>query len=108
MGRLDALAGSRAAFSGGSRPRRPLAVQEYPGGVAVDAHPDRHPGDDLMIVATISTVKRAVWLLVLCLYAAAAAADIAAHLISDSRAGQSWHDPAHLAVASSARLLSPA
>ena len=50
-----------------------------------------------MMVATISTVKRAVWLLAVCLYAAAAAADIAAHLISDARAGQSWHDPANLA-----------
>ena len=61
-----------------------------------------------MIVATISTVKRAVWLLVLCLYAAAAAADIAAHLISDARAGQNWHDPANLAVAFSAGLFWPA
>jgi hypothetical protein len=49
-----------------------------------------------------------VCLAVLCLYGAAAAADIAAHLISDARAGQSWHDPANLAVAFSAGLFWPA
>ena len=36
------------------------------------------------------------------------AADIAAHLNSDPRAGQSWHDPANLAVAFSAGLFWPA
>jgi len=45
---------------------------------------------------------------VLCLYGVAVAADIAAHLISDARAGQSWHDPANLAVAFSAGLFWPA
>ena len=48
------------------------------------------------------------WLGALCLYWLAAAADVAAHLASDSRAGQDWHDPANLAVAFSAGLFWPA
>ena len=58
--------------------------------------------------AETQTRWRRVWLALLCLYAVAVAADIAAHLISDARAGQSWHDPANLAVAFSAGLFWPA
>jgi hypothetical protein len=53
-------------------------------------------------------MRRRTWGFALCLYAAAAAADIAAHLAADSRAGQDWRDPANLAVAVSAGLFWPA
>ena len=53
-------------------------------------------------------MRRRVWAIALCLYAAAVAADIAAHLVADSRAGQDWRDPANLAVAVSAGLFWPA
>jgi hypothetical protein len=53
-------------------------------------------------------MTRRVWLIGLCLYAAAAALDFAAHLNADSRAGRNWHDPANLAVAFSAALFWPA
>ena len=53
-------------------------------------------------------MSRRVWLIALCLYAAAAAGDFAAHLAADSRAGRNWHDPANLAVAFSAGLFWPA
>jgi len=53
-------------------------------------------------------LKRRVWLLALCLYGAAAAVDVAAHLIADSRGGQNWRDPGNLAVAFSAGLFWPA
>jgi hypothetical protein len=53
-------------------------------------------------------MSRRLWLIALCLYAAVAALDIAAHLRADVRAGQSWHDPANLAVAFSAGLFWPA
>jgi hypothetical protein len=53
-------------------------------------------------------MRRRVWLIALCLYAAAAALDFAAHLKADSRAGRNWHDPANLAVAFSAALFWPA
>jgi len=53
-------------------------------------------------------MRRRVWLIALCLYAVAAVGDIAMHLRADVRAGQSWHDPANLAVAFSAGLFWPA
>jgi hypothetical protein len=53
-------------------------------------------------------MKRVMWLLVLCLYGVGAAVDMAAHLMADVRAGESWHDPANLAVAFSAGLFWPA
>ena len=53
-------------------------------------------------------MSRRVWLIALCLYAAAAAIDIAAHLRADVQAGRNWHDPANLAVAFSAGLFWPA
>jgi hypothetical protein len=53
-------------------------------------------------------MSRRVWLIALCLYAAAAAIDFVAHLNADSRAGQNWQDPANLAVAFSAGLFWPA
>ena len=53
-------------------------------------------------------MSRRVWLAALCLYAAAAAADIGAHLSADRQAGRNWHDPANLAVAVSAGLFWPA
>jgi hypothetical protein len=53
-------------------------------------------------------MNRRLWLIALCLYAAAAVIDIAAHLRADMRDGQSWHDPANLAVAFSAGLFWPA
>jgi hypothetical protein len=49
-----------------------------------------------------------VWLVALCLYVAGAAINMAVHLAADVRAGQSWHDPANLAVAFSAGLFWPA
>jgi len=55
-----------------------------------------------------SAMRRWVWLVVLCVYAAGAAADMAVHLAADVRAGESWHDPANLAVAFSAGLFWPA
>jgi hypothetical protein len=53
-------------------------------------------------------MSRQVWLIALCLYAAAAAIDFGVHLTADSRAGQDWHDPGNLAVAFSAGLFWPA
>jgi hypothetical protein len=53
-------------------------------------------------------MRKGVWLVVLCLYAVGVAADMAAHLMADVGAGQSWHDPANLAVAFSAALFWPA
>ena len=52
-------------------------------------------------------MSRRVWLVGLCLYAIAAAADIAAHLDADQRSGREWLDPANLAVAVSAGLFWP-
>jgi hypothetical protein len=53
-------------------------------------------------------MSRRVWLIALCLYAAGAAIDTAAHLRADTQAGRNWHDPANLAVAFSAGLFWPA
>jgi hypothetical protein len=53
-------------------------------------------------------MNRRLWLIALCLYAAAAAIDIGAHLRADAQAGRSWHEPANLAVALSAGLFWPA
>ena len=55
-----------------------------------------------------SRLSHRVWLVVLCLYAAAAAADIGVHLNAERQAGRNWHDPANLAVAFSAGLFWPA
>ena len=63
-----------------------------------EEHAQRGPG----------AMSRRLWLLALCIYGAAAAIDIAAHLRADVRAGQSWHDSANLAVAFSAGLFWPA
>jgi len=53
-------------------------------------------------------MSRRVWLIALCLYAAAAVIDITAHLRADAQASRNWHDPASLAVAFSAGLFWPA
>ena len=53
-------------------------------------------------------MSRRLWLIALCLYAAAAAIDIAAHLRADTQAGRNWREPANLAVAFSAGLFWPA
>jgi hypothetical protein len=53
-------------------------------------------------------MRRRVWLIALCVYAAAAAIDFGVHLSADSGAGQDWHNPANLAVAFSAGLFWPA
>jgi hypothetical protein len=47
------------------------------------------------------------WLLALCLYALAAAGDVAAHLDADRRAGAAWIAPGHLIVSFSAGLFWP-
>lgn len=52
-------------------------------------------------------MSRWAWLVGLCLYAIAVAADIAAHLSADQRAGREWLDPANLAVAVSGGLFWP-
>jgi hypothetical protein len=52
-------------------------------------------------------MRRRVWLVGVCLYAIAAAADITAHLYADERAGRQWFDPANLAVALAAGLFWP-
>ncbi len=52
--------------------------------------------------------RRRVWLIALCLYAAATVIDIAAHLRADAQAGRNWHDLANLAVGFSAGLFWPA
>jgi hypothetical protein len=56
----------------------------------------------------LSVLSRRLWLIALCLYAAAAVTDIAAHLRADHQADRNWHDPANLAVAFSAGLFWPA
>jgi hypothetical protein len=56
----------------------------------------------------LSFPSRRLWLIALCLYAAAAVIDITAHLRGDAQAGGNWHDPANLAVAFSAGLFWPA
>jgi hypothetical protein len=53
-------------------------------------------------------MSRRLWLIALCLYAAAAIIDITAHLRADAPAGRNWHDPANLAVAFAAGLFWPA
>jgi hypothetical protein len=53
-------------------------------------------------------MNRRLWPIALCLYAAAAVIDVAAHLRADAQAGRNWHDPANLAVAFSAGLFWPA
>ncbi len=52
-------------------------------------------------------MRRRVWLLLLCLYAAAAAADFAVRSEVDRRAGRDWLAPASLAVTFSAALFWP-
>jgi hypothetical protein len=52
-------------------------------------------------------MSRRVWLVGLCLYAIAAAADMAVHLDADRRAGGGWLNPPNLAVAFSAALFWP-
>jgi hypothetical protein len=52
-------------------------------------------------------MRRRLWLVGLWLYAIATAADVAAHLNADRRAGENWLSPANLAVAISASLFWP-
>jgi hypothetical protein len=53
-------------------------------------------------------MSRRLWLAALCLYAIAAAGDMAVHLAEDSKAGRDWRTPANLSVAFSASLFWPA
>lgn len=55
----------------------------------------------------MNRTSRRVWLVALCLYALAAAADVALHLNEHRRAGRDWFTPANLAVAVSASLFWP-
>jgi hypothetical protein len=52
-------------------------------------------------------MSRRVWLILLWLYAIAAAADVAFHLNEDRKRGPGWLAPANLAVAVSAGLFWP-
>ncbi|HEX3862135.1 MAG TPA: hypothetical protein VHY35_10630 [Stellaceae bacterium] len=52
-------------------------------------------------------MHRRIWLIVLCCYGAAAAADFAVHLNNDRRPDGDWLKPANLAVAFSASLFWP-
>jgi hypothetical protein len=55
----------------------------------------------------VTPLRRRAWLVALWLYALAAAADIAVHLIEHQRAGREWLAPAPLVVAASAGLFWP-
>jgi hypothetical protein len=52
-------------------------------------------------------LSRRVWLIALCLYALAAAADVTVHAYEDVEAGQNWLDPANFVVALSAGMFWP-